>query len=359
MASRVSVTSKAHIGPLSLTTYIVLLSEMKKLLYVLLFSTLLVLGCAQFSEVSPAPPSLEKEEYERAYPEIIRGFWMPALASHPIGGRRAHSVDEPKTIKEFHANLVAFSAPLQYNDQGGIDLALFEKRLPTVRSLIKEYHLNDISVFLTIEPTIGEGEPGAIPESVLRNDEFISQYDWCLEKLVALAEEEKVEYFAPMNEPDYKLGSEIADIWSRRMLQIVQKGFSGKIVYKGSLSQALDGGNKLDFSGYGYVGFSSSPWNSNMEEYRQSVSERFQTFLRWSKEDKFEPMITEFGIWGQGQSIPEEKKAEAVAIIFEEGKKNGIKTYIVFDSPAGAYTQVKGTALEQKVKEYFLWLEQN
>lgn len=302
---------------------------------------------------------LEKEEYERAYPEIIRGFWMPALASHPTGGREAHSVDEPETIKEFHANLAAFAAPLQYNDQGEIDLALFEKRLPTVRSLIKEYHLNNISIFLTIEPAMGRGEPGRIPESVSRNDEFISSYDWCLEKLVALAEEEKVEYFAPMNEPDHKLGSEIADIWSRRMLPIVQKVFTGRIVYKGSLSQALRDGKKPALSGYSYVGFSSTPWNSNMEEYRQSVSEGLQTFLEWSKEDNFEPMITEFGIWGQGHNIPEEKKAEALAIVFEEGRKNGIKTFIVFDSPLGAYTQIKGTVLEQEVKKYFLWLEQN
>jgi len=301
----------------------------------------------------------ESKEYERAYPEIIRGFWMPALASHPIGGKQAHSVDEPETIREFHANLAAFAAPLQYNDQGEIELSHFEKSLPTVRSLIEEYHLNDISVFLTIEPQMGRGEPGPIPESISRNDEFISRYDSCLEKLVTLAEEEKVEYFAPMNEPDYKMESEIADIWSKRMLPIVQKVFTGRIVYKGSLSQALQDGKKPALSGYSYVGFSSSPWNSNMEEYRQSVREELQTFLEWSKEDNFEPMITEFGIWGSGQNIPEEKKAEALAIVFEEGRQNGIKTFIVFDSPLGAYTQIKRTVLEQEVKEHFLWLEQN
>ena len=310
---------------------------------------------------TPAPtlPSPGEEEYERAYPEIVRGFWMPALASRPIGGKRAHSVDEPETIKEFHANLAAFAAPLQYNDQGEIELSRFENSLPLVRSLIKEYHINNISVFLTIEPQMGRGEPGRIPESASRNDEFISGYDRCLEKLVALAEEEKVEYFAPMNEPDRKLGSEITDEWSRRMLQIVQEGFTGRIVYKGALFQDFWGGKKPAFSGYSYVGLSSCPWDSNMEEYRQRVSEMLQTFLEWSKEDNFEPMITEFGIWGPGQNIPEEKKAEAVAIVFEEGKKNGIKTFIVFDSPSGGYTQIKGTVLEQKVKENFLWLEQN
>lgn len=306
---------------------------------------------------APAETSPEQEEYERTYPEIVRGFWMPALASRPIGGRQAHSVDEPETMKEFHANLAAFAAPLQYNEQGEIDLSRFENSLPLVRSLIKEYHRNNISVFLTIEPAMGRGEPGQIPESVSSNDEFISCYDRCLEKLVALAEEEKVEYFAPMNEPDRKLGSEITDIWSRRMLQIVQEGFTGRIVYKGALFQEFWGGKKPAFSGYSYVGLSSCPWNSNMEEYRQRVSEKLQTFLEWSKEDNFEPMITEFGIWGPGQNIPEEKKAESLAIVFEEGMKIGIKTYIVFDSPAGDYTQVKGTVLEPKVRECFLWLE--
>ena len=339
---------------------------------------LLVAGCAQPLAETPtpaptpvpippttptpivAPPSLEKEEYQRVYPETIRGFWIPALANHPIGGKRAHSVGEPETIKEFHANLVAFAALLQYNDQGEIDLTLFEKRLPLVRSYIKEYHLNNISVFLTIE-VLGpersqDGGPLSIPESVSRNDEFISGYDRCLEKVVSLAEEEKVEYFAPMNETDYKLGSEIGNVWSRRMLQIVQKGFTGKIVYKGSLSPVHWGGKQLDVSGYSYVGLTSAPFNGKLEEYRPSLRERLQTLIEWSREDNFELMITEFGVSGLGQDIPEEKKAEALTTVFEEGRKYGIKTYIVSDLRSA---NIKGTALEQTVKNYFLLLEQN
>jgi len=42
--------------------------------------------------------------------------------------------------------------------------------------------------------------------------------------------------------------------------------------------------------------------------------------------------------------------------VFEEGRKYGIKTYIVSDLPSA---KIKGTALEQTVKEYFLLLEQN
>jgi len=57
-----------------------------------------------------------------------------------------------------------------------------------------------------------------------------------------------------------------------------------------------------------------------------------------------------------GQDIPEEKKAEALTAVFEEGGKYGIKTYIVSDLPG---TNIKGTALEKAVKESFLWLEKN
>jgi len=308
------------------------------------------------------PPSLEKEEYQRVYPETIRGFWMPSLANYPTDGKQALSVDEPETIKEFHANLVAFASHLSYDHEGKIYLSRFEKQLPLVRSLIKEYHQNNISVFLTIEvlgSEMGKFGPGSIPESIPRNDEFISQYDMCLEKVVALAEEEKVEYFAPMNEPDYKLGNEIADVWSRRMLQIVQKGFTGRIVYKGALSQSIKRGQKLDFSGYSYVGLTSAPFNGELEEYRPSLSERLQTLIEWSREDNFELMITEFGVSGLERITPEEKQAEALAIVFEEGRKNGIKTYIVSDLPEEYRTKIKGTALEQTVKENFLWLEQN
>jgi len=306
-----------------------------------------------------APPSLEKEEYQRVYPETIRGFWMPSLANLPRGGKQALSVDEPETIKEFHANLVAFAAHVSYDHEGKIYVSRIERQLPLVRSLIKEYHQNNISVFLTIEvlgPEMGKFGPGSIPDSVLRNDEFISQYDWCLKKVVALAEEEKVEYFAPMNEPDHKLGSEIGNVWSRRMLQIVQKGFTGRIVYKGALSQSLRRGQKLDFSGYSYVGLTSAPFNGKLEEYRPSLSERLQTLIEWSREDKFELMITEFGVSGLEQNTTEEKQAEALAIVFEEGIRNGITAYIVSDL---SRANIKGTALEQTVREYFLLLEQN
>jgi hypothetical protein len=300
----------------------------------------------------------EGEEHERIYPETIRGFWMPALAGHD--GKQIHSVSEPETIKEFHANMVAFGALLQYNLEGKIDIPRFEQQLPQVRSLIREYHLNNISVFLTIEllgSEMGQFGPGSIPESISMKDTFISQYDQCLEKLVVLAEEEKVEYFAPMNEPDYKFGSEIVDGWSSRMLQIVQEAFTGKIVYKGSLGQALQRGEKFDFSGYSCVGLTSGPFCGNLERYCQDVSEQFPTFIEWSREDGFEPMVTEFGVSGLEQNATEEEQAEALAIVFEEGIKNGIKTYIVSDLPEEDRTKIKGTALEPMVKKYFLRLE--
>ncbi len=307
-----------------------------------------------------APPSLEKEEYPRVYPETLRGFWMPSLANLPRGGKQALSVDEPETIKEFHANLVAFAAHVGYDHEGKIYVSRIERQLPLVRSLIKEYHQNNISVFLTIEVLGPErsqnGGPLPIPESVSRNDEFISGYDRCLEKVVSLAEEEKVEYFATMNEPDYKLGGEIGNVWSRRMLQIVQKGFTGKIVYKGALYPIHWGGKQLDVSGYSYVGLTSAPFNGKLEEYRPSLSERLQTLIEWSREDKFELMITEFGVSGLGQNTTEEKKAEALTTVFEEGRKYGIRTYIVSDLRSA---NIKGTALEQTVKKYFLRLEQS
>jgi hypothetical protein len=324
----------------------------------------IVIGEKEEEEDYQLPPeddevATPEEEHERIYPETIRGFWMPGLAGYD--GKQRHSVSEPETIKEFHANLVAFAALLHYDLEGEIDIPRFEQQFPQVRSLIKEYHLNNISVFLTIEllgPEMGQFGPGSIPASVSGSEAFISQYDRCLEKLVVLAEEEKVEYFAPMNEPDWKLGSEVVDGWSGRMLQIVQKGFTGKIVYKGSLSQALGRGEKFDFSGYGYVGLTSGPFGGNLESYCQAVVERFPTFIEWSREDKFEPMVTEFGVSGLEQNTAEEKQAEALAIVFEEGIKNGIRTYIVSDLPEEYRTKIKGTALEPTVKEYFLRLEQ-
>jgi hypothetical protein len=293
--------------------------------------------------------------YERLYPETVKGFWMPALAEHPVMGRTLHSVDDPETMREFAANLSAFAVPLRYNARGEIDIAAFETGLATARGLIREYHENGIAVLLTIEPAMGVGEPGRIPEGVAGREDFLSGYLALLERAVALAEEEGVEYFAPMNEPDYKLPARLLGLWSERMLAVVEQGFTGKIVHKGASPPfALpQEGDPLSLAGCDCVGISLVPWDADLERFREKVRETLRALVALAEEQGFEPMITEFGIWGPGAGLPQEVQMEAISIIFEEGQRAGIKAFSVFDSPLGCYPQVKGGAIERVVKRFF------
>ena len=289
--------------------------------------------------------------HERLYPETVKGFWMPALAEYRVMEESFHSVDDPATMREFAANLAAFPIPLHYSIRGEIDVGAFEAGLATARGLIREYHGAGISVFLTIEPALGPGEPGRIPERVAARDEFLTGYLALLEEAVALAEEEGVEYFAPMNEPDYKLPAELLGLWDERMLAVVKQGFTGKIVYKGSALPPM--GDGVDLSGYDCLGISLAPWDADLDGFREMIREAIGGLIALANELGAEAMITELGIWGPGADLPPEVQREAVSIVFEEGVRAGIKAFIVFDSPAGCYPQVRGGPLEEVIKRFF------
>jgi len=139
------------------------------------------------------------------------------------------------------------------------------------------------------------------------------------------------------------------------MLAVVEQGFTGKIVRKGASPPfALpQEGEPLNLAGYDCVGISLVPWDADLEGFREMVRERLGALVALAEEQGFEPMITEFGIWGPGKDLPPEVQAEAISVIFEEGQRTGIRGYIVFDSPSGEYLRVKGSSIEEVVKRFF------
>ncbi|MBI2445091.1 hypothetical protein HYV43_01750 [Candidatus Micrarchaeota archaeon] len=276
---------------------------------------------------------------------------MPALLVP--WGPAIHSVEQPDALRDLGANTASFAISVPYDESGAVDGNAVDFSIEAARQWIRAYRSNNVSVLLSLEPVSGFGEPGVIPSGIVSNPEFTVQYDEAVQKSARMAEEENVEFFSPMNEPDYKLGVDAADQWNPRMARVVQNVFSGKRVYKGSLYDVERGGRRPDFSGYDAVGVSLSLYDESLEDYRKRTARTLGVLTKWAGQDGFEPMVTEFGIWGAGANRTAEQQAASVAIVFDEGRKAGVKAFVVFDSPAGHYVQIKDSAIEPVVRENF------
>src|SRR3989338_7101123 len=215
----------------------------RKVVFVFLAFALLVGGCLDLFYKGPSIP--------RSYPAVVLGVWMPALLVP--WGPAIHSIEQPEELRDLGANTASFAVSVPYDDSGAIDGNAVEFSTGMARQWIRAYRARNVSVLLSLEPVSGFGEPGAIPPDVVSNPTFAVQYDAALQGVARMAEEENVEFLSPMNEPDYKLGLEAADLWNPRMARVVQGAFSGKRVYKGSLYDAVRDGRKPDFSGYDAV----------------------------------------------------------------------------------------------------------
>jgi hypothetical protein len=154
-----------------------------------------------------------------------------------------------------------------------------------------------------------------------------------------------------MDEPDYKLGSARGSAWGQEILPKIRAVYSGKVLWKGSLSRPFRNNERIDFSGYDIVGLTVFPW-AGLERYPEDVEFYINTLNQWAAEDGVkERIVAEFGNYVVTR-ITKEEEPEAIRTVFEQGqgKVNG---FILLDPPRGFGTPIKGSALENVVKTWF------
>ena len=222
-----------------------------------------------------------------------------------------------------------------------------------MKETILSYKEEGLAVAIALEPIAVEsrGEPGPIPEKL--KDTFLEDLNEFLPNILEILEETKVEIFSPMNEQDYKLGIDTASEWGQSVLPIIKETFSGKILWKGSLFEHVSRNRniEIDFSGYDIVGFSAFPF-SGINRYPSEINDFIETISEWANEDGVNQIfISEFGSYEPVPISPNDEP-RAIEIVFEESDSR-VDGFFVFDPPRGFGTAIKGSILEDVVKEEF------
>lgn len=314
----------------------------------------------------PAPtPTLTPTptpEPEPAGRVVCKGFFMAGL---PFTDD-AQSMGQVARLQEAGANLVSIAPTVMIDPSGKVEYKRtylnptnedFEARL---QALVQRYHDAGIMVSLVVEVDYvsqlnqNMNEPGAIPASKAAQAGFLDQYNVMVVSLAQFAEDNGVEYLAPMNEPDRKLGAAAASVWGQQILPLVKSVYDGKVVFKGDFETACGAG--MDFTGYDVLGFSSSPQVPDPEVYRGQVKARIDNALAWAGRDGVpDIMATEFGVWVFQGGFSEQDIASAHEIVFAEGDGR-IQGFIVLDpmqGRSGGERALYGSGTFETVKNWF------
>jgi len=218
----------------------------------------------------------------------------------------------------------------------------------------------DIAREMTCSLLTAGGEPGSIPSSIMNN--VLENYESVVIDLAKIAEEEGADVFAPMAEPDLKMGSATkASKWSQDMLPKIKEVYSGKLLWRGDFHNAYESSSKqVDFTGFDIIGFTTLPGGPDAANIPNVIAGNIDALTKWAEEDGVkEVWISEFGI-SVDSPQSEADKAKSYQEMFESsaGKLDG---YLLTDIPyAGPGKQVgwpgtplKGSTMEPVVEEWF------
>jgi hypothetical protein len=319
---------------------------------VLSFSNIFIRGIPESAEPegTQAPP--EKRVFPRKKISTYLGIWMPAIL-HP----GMHSMVERKSLVAIGANTVALGIEVGYLGNGEFDGKRLEYSKRRARQLIRYYKEADLAVIISIVPVPANlrGEPGPIPEEI--RERVLRNYERVAVGLARISEEENVEVFCPMDEPDFKLGAKLGSSWGQEILPKIRSVFSGKVLWKGSLSRSFERDERIDFSGYDIVGLTVFPW-AGLGHYAEDVGFYINTLKQWSAEDGVdETIVAEFGNYAR-TPLNKDEELEAIRIVFEQGMEK-VDGFILLDPPRGFGTPIRGSRLEGAIRTWFERLRGN
>ncbi len=288
--------------------------------------------------------------------KVYRGVWMPALTMEILSGKKYHPMSDVETLRRDGVNIVGFAVKLAVNKDGSLNVDLFNLHLQAAKEALSKYHGEGFETFLTLEVSYGdgEGEPVPVPREVVEKPGFIEQYNSLVLELAKVAQEYNVEIFAPTLEPDYYLGGlEFAAQWCRDILPKVREYYKGKLMVRLAFQEiALQ---KVDFNiqGYDILGICIYPFEDT-EVSRERVKLFIEEALKLAEKYDVPTVTTEFGIWGATlqASMSEEKRAEAIRVVLEEGEGR-LDGFFIFDPPVSMNWSLKGSLAEQVLREWY------
>ncbi len=316
--------------------------------YILLFVLLLLIGCAapdasvqryDAPDASVQQHSNVVQEISKSSSIIYLGFFMPSVFDDGM-----QSVDNPNFLHDIGANTVGFTVIVPYDESGHIEQEMMNSVYDKTRDLIRTYRKDSFVVMIAPEPTAAYSRNAPEPLNVTIQDIFLDDYSAVIEKLSVIAEQEGVTIFAPMNEPDLRLGVDKASSWGQEILPVVREHYKGIILWKASFHED----KRIDFSGYDAVGFTSHPLN--IATYPKDLRTSVERLEQWANEDGVGIVLaSEFG--PMETSTSQQDQTAMITVMFDETDLDG---YFVLDNPKGYGVQIAESPLKDAVQQQFL-----
>lgn len=271
-------------------------------------------------------------------------------------------MNDIKLLKQMGVNIIGIAPNIKINSKGEISsfpMDFIEKRLSQITN---KYYTEGIRVFISPEVDYSEdlnmgsgGEPKPIPKEVPAKPGFTNKYDIMLEELVKLAEKYHIEMFSPMNEPDMKLGNAVASQWAQKVLPMIRKNYTGKILWK--VGRGDNAGNEVTFKGYDVLGIDFTAPGGNESQSIANFPSMAKGIIDqasgWAKRDGINTLLlTEVGVWGGASRFSNEAKASIHRIFFEQGRGK-VKGFIFLDPPADQGWSIKNSKSMEEIKTWF------
>lgn len=155
----------------------------------------------------------------------IKGYWS---SEGPKVFQELNDIDEMKSIG---INTVTFSPALTHSEEGSVKD--FPGNETFVKKTINKAHQGGLRVWLETTPM----NMGAVSPRVKNQELFTRDMTKMALKYAKIAQEYKVEYFAPIVEPGHHLDDAVADQWLQELLPQLRAVYSGPIAWK---KQATD-----------------------------------------------------------------------------------------------------------------------
>lgn len=290
---------------------------------------------------------------------VYKGFWMPCSFMDD----KCQPMNDVKLIQDMDVNIIGIAPKILINSKGEVNsfpIDFIEKRL---NEITQSYYAAGLRIFISPEVDFSEdlnmrggGEPKPIPAEAARAPGFLDKYDKIMFDIARLAEKYHVEMFSPMNEPDMKVGVDIASSWAQKVLPQIKQNYHGKIMWKVGRAEPQSAG--INFVGYDVLGIDFTapgpPESVSLSNFPQIAGRIIDDAASWAKRDNVPQLIlSEVGVWGGAREFSDEGKAAVHKIIFEQGqgKVNG---FIILDPPPDQGWSMKGTKTASEIKLWFL-----
>ncbi len=301
--------------------------------------------------ISPAPTPAGEVE-------IYKGFWMPCSFMDD----RCQSMNDVALLREMGVNLVGIAPKILINSRGEVNsfpMDFIDRRLSEIT---RRYYEAGIRVFISPEVDFNEdlnmrggGEPKPIPAEAAQAPGFLDKYDIVMFEMARLAEKYHMEMFSPMNEPDMKVGVDVASTWGQKILPKIKEQYHGKIMWK--VGRAEPQSANINFAGYDILGIDFTapgpPENVSLANFPQISTRLIDEAVSWAKRDQVPQVIlSEVGVWGGAREFSDEGKASVHRIILEQGKGK-VAGFIFLDPPPDQGWSMKNTKSMEEIKLWF------